>query len=179
MRPVYLALAVLACAPARGPGTPEPQAQHVRIDGRDSGLRLSSTRSARVDTLWVSVDKVWQTLPLVYGALDIPIERFDAEARVIGNSTLKVYRRLGKAPLTRYLDCGMTQIGPNAESYEIMLNVLTKITPSMSDSTITTVTTTVGATGRSIQFAGGVAQCSSKGTLEAQILEVLKVRLAS
>lgn len=168
-----------ACAPLQTPSTPAPESERVRIGGAtQSGLRVTSTTTSRIDTLWASLDRVWRVLPAVYATLEIPIERFDSEANEIGNSSLKLYRRLGKFPLTRYIDCGTTQIGPNADSYEVMLTVLTKVQRSRADSANTTVATSVEAMARPIQFRGDYVRCTSKGALESRLLEVLNVHLA-
>ena len=139
---------------------------------------MTSSTTARIDTLWSGLDRTWKVMPSVFATLEIPIESFNSETGVIGNSGLKLYRRLGKTPLTRVLDCGSTQIGPNADSYEVMLSVLTKIQRSRADTSNTTVATTVEATARPIQFRGDPVRCTSKGLLEARLLEVLKVHLA-
>ena len=175
-----LSLASLAaCASTHTASTATPESEQVRIGGgTPSGLRMVSNTAARIDTLWTGFDKVWKVLPGVYAILEIPIEQFNSEAGTIGNSGLKLYRRLGKIPLTRYIDCGTTQIGPNADSYEVLLTVLTKIQRSRADSSNTTVATTVEAVARPIQFRGEYSRCSSKGALEARLAEVLKVQLA-
>ena len=181
MRPLVLLslVSLAACAPTHTPSTATPESESVRIGGgTPSGLRMTSNTLARVDTLWIALDRVWKVLPGVYATLEIPIEQFNSEAGTIGNSGLKLYRRLGKLPLTRYIDCGTTQIGPNADSYEVMLTVLTKLQRSRADSGITTVATTVEAMARPIQFRGDYVRCSSKGTLEARLMEVLNVQLA-
>jgi hypothetical protein len=169
-----------ACAPSQSPGTPQPEDQTVRVRGMTdaSGLRMTSNTMAKTDTLWTPFDAVWKALPSVYATLEIPIEQFNAETNTIGNSALKLYRRLGKFPLTRYLDCGQTQIGPNADSYEVMLSVLTTIRKARADSANTVVSTTVSGMARPIQFRGDYVQCSSKGALENRFLEVLKVQLS-
>ena len=181
MRPVaILAMTgIVACASqSHAPSTATPESERVRMGGQQTGLRLSSTTVARADTLWLGIDRVWKALPAVYAVLEVPIASFDAEANVIGNSSVKLYRRLGKTPLTRYLDCGSTQIGPNADSYEVFLSVLTKLSRPQADTSNTAVVTTVEATARPIQFRGDPVRCSSKGALEARVIEVLKVQLA-
>jgi hypothetical protein len=170
---------LIACAPqTHAPSTSTPESERVRMGGSPAMLRLSSSTVARADTVWLPIDRVWTAMPSVYAVLEVPIERFDAEASVIGNSSLKLYRRLGKTPLTRYLDCGQTQIGPNADSYEVLLTVLTKLSRPQADTANTAVVTTVEAMARPIQFRGDYVRCSSKGALEARVIEVLKVQLA-
>jgi hypothetical protein len=138
---------------------------------------MTSNTVARVDTLWSGFDRTWKFMPAVFATLEIPIESYNSESGVIGNSGLKLYRRLGKIPLTRALDCGQTQIGPNADSYEVVLSVLTKVQRARGDTSNTTVATTIEAAARPIQFRGDPVRCSSKGLLEARIVEVLKVHL--
>src|SRR5690606_40865365 len=69
----------------------------------------------------------------IYESLGIPITRVDATSHIIGNEGLKVRRRLGDAPLTRYLDCGSGQGGPNADTYEVHLAVLTEAREAAPD----------------------------------------------
>jgi hypothetical protein len=171
-------ICLAACAPPQAPTTATPETERVRMGGTATGLRLSSNTVARADTVWTSLDRIWKVLPAVYGVLEVPIEKFDAESNTIGHSSLKLYRRLGKIPLTRYLDCGATQIGPNADSYEVLLTVLTRLTRPRADTSNTAVVTTVEAMARPIQFRGDYVRCTSKGALEARVVEVLKVQLA-
>src|SRR5688572_25199923 len=149
--------------------TSEPRGVTVNT-GLARTIRSAPSGGPRVDTLWVSFDRIWKALPGVYGTMDIPIANFDAEKNTIGNADLKVYRRLGKVQLTRLLDCGTTQVGPNADSYEIRLSVLTTIQRSKADTANTTLTTTVQAMARPMAFSGEYRQCSSKGALEEQLL---------
>jgi hypothetical protein len=181
MRPYLVAAAVVlsACSssgtapPAR---SPEPRSVTINT-GLSRAIRQSSSGGPRVDTLWASFDRIWKVLPGVYGTLDIPIANFDAEKNTIGNVDLKLYRRLGQTPLTRLIDCGTTQIGPNADSYEVRLSVMTTIARSRADTANTTLTTIVEAVARPVQFAGEYRQCTSKGVLEEQLLRTLTVQL--
>ena len=162
------ALLAVSCLVACTGHTPAPSTgtrenEQVRMGGAQTGLRLSSNTVARADTVWTPIDRVWKAMPAVFAVLEVPIERFDAESNTIGNSSLKLYRRLGKTPLTRYLDCGTTQIGPNADSYEVLLTVLTRLSRPRADTANTTVVTIVEAMARPIQFRGDYIRCSSKG----------------
>lgn len=177
-----LSFAVLAACSSHAPPAASPSTGGtVRVTGgTNAGNTVSSMRTGDrndlyVDTLWVPLDRVWRVMPAVYNALEIQITTFDAEKNTIGNAGMKVYRRLGKTPLTRYLDCGRTQIGQSAESYDIQMSVLTRLTPV--DSGRTVVSTNIEAAGRPMQFAGGETQCRTKGALEGELLLVLKARL--
>lgn len=177
----FLAFATFAgCSSTQSTGTvPEPRPTTITSQsGSSVTIRTSVSDVNKVDTLWVNHARVWKVLPAVYGIMDIPIANYDAEKGIVGNAGLKLFRRLGKVPLTRYLDCGSTQVGPNVESYEVMLSVLTIANPVPGDTSLTVVHTSVDASARPMQFAGAHTQCRSKGALEAQLLQTLKVQLA-
>ena len=84
--------------------------------------------------------------------------------------------RLGKAPLSRYLDCGNTQIGPNADSYDVFLTVMTTVSPEGASGA--TLTTIVDAQSRPVTFNQAYSRCSSKGGIEIRIADLVKARLA-
>jgi hypothetical protein len=130
-----------------------------------------------LDTLWVPLDRIWKVLPAVYGVLEIPIEHFNAEQNEIGHSALKLRRKLGEVELRKLVDCGNTQIGPNADSYDVTLTIITKLTKTKMDTSVTAVSTIVSGRARPVQFNGADVACKSKGQLEARIAEVLKVNL--
>jgi hypothetical protein len=179
MRPIgILSLGVFAACASSQPATRAGATESVHISG--TGARVSSTRIApSVTTSSVSLsfplDSVWRALPATYESLGIAISDFDEKTHVIGNSGLKIRRRLGTTALSRYLDCGNTQMGPSADDYQINLSVLTQLSPG--DSGRTVLTTNVDATAQGLQFAQQAVRCTSKGTIEARIVELVKGRL--
>lgn len=175
-------LATAACGATQSATTASsPETERTAIPGASvrssGGLRLDATPTARLDTLWVPLDRIWKLMPAVYGLMEIPIERFNAEANEIGHSSLKVFRKLGETQLSKLIDCGNTQIGPNTETYEVLLTVITKLSKTKMDTNVTVVSTIVSGRARPTQFQGGYVACKSKGQLEARIAEVLKVNL--
>jgi NAD(P)-dependent dehydrogenase (short-subunit alcohol dehydrogenase family) len=168
-------VSVLACASSNPrPSSAPPETIHVR--GASGNFDLVSNRGSTVITFTAPLERVWLALPAAYEAMEIPIADFDAQTRLIGNSGLKVRRRLGKTSLSRFLECGSSQIGPNADEYEVTLSVLSRV--HAPDSSKTTVTTTVDASAKGLQFGGQSAGCSSKAALEARLHEALKAELA-
>ncbi|HYC51904.1 MAG TPA: hypothetical protein VEB19_12400 [Gemmatimonadaceae bacterium] len=179
---LLLSAVVVACAPRNTPPEVAPPAQTVRVTGAmgtgtavNSSTRTSGTYDVRIDTIAVKLDQVWKTLPAVYGALEIPISEFDAEKNLVGNGGMKVYRRLGQNQLTKILDCGRTQIGQNADSYEIIMSVITTL--AKVDSASTVVYTNIEASGQPMNYAGGQTRCRTKGELEKQLMLMLESRL--
>jgi hypothetical protein len=134
--------------------------------GGVSSTRIAPSVTTSVVTMNVSLDRVWQALPAVYDSLGIPIAELDARQHIIGNHGFSVRRRLGKTALSRYIDCGSSQIGPNADDYQITMSVLTAAR-GQGDTTV--VTTNVDATGTGLQFSGQSVRCTSRGELEQRI----------
>ena len=179
---IMILCGVVGCASANTPATVAPPAQTVRVTGSsgtgtavNSSTRTTATYDVRIDTLPVKLDLIWKTLPAVYSALEIPIAEFDAEKNMLGTGGMKIYRRIGQTQLTKVLDCGRTQIGPNADSYEIIMSVATTL--GKVDSASTVVFTNIEASGQPMNYAGGQTRCRTRGELEKQIMLMLRTRL--
>ena len=114
-------------------------------------------------------------LPSVFDSVAIPITTLDPAHKTIGNSGYKIRQRLGKVTLSRYLDCGNTQIGPNADSYDVFLSVITTVTPEGKSGA--TLTTAVDAQARPVSFNQAYSHCSSKGGIEMRIADLVTARL--
>lgn len=178
------ALLLAACSSSgRNPPDAAPiPTQTVRVSGQpglgqgvSSSVRLSAANDIAADTIGAPLDSVWRALPEVYRALVIPTNLLDTDLRQLGTSGTRVYRRLGQSPLRRLLDCGSTQIGPNADSYDILLAATTTL--RRLDAATTIVTTSVQATGRPMQHGGSDVVCRTRGELERQVALLLKTRV--
>ena len=167
--------AVGACATSPSAVPVRPATQTIGSADVGGTIRIASGSGPDVTTLPFALAQVWTALPLALDSLAIPIAKNDANAHIIGNESFKVRQRLGKTSLSRFLDCGQTQIGPNADSYDVMLTVLAQLQPASATST--TISTTVQAMAKSATFNQGYSQCSSKGELETRLLNMLKAQL--
>ena len=179
---ILCAVAATACSPRNTPPEVAPPAQTVRVTGSsgtgtsvNSSTRTSGTYDVRIDTVAASLATIWKALPAVYTGLEIPINQLDNTKNMIGNGGMKVYRKIGQTQLTKILDCGRTQIGPNADSYEIVMSVLTTL--AKVDSANTVVYTNIEASGQPMNYAGGQTRCRTKGELEKQMLLMLRTRV--
>lgn len=171
-RATFLCLiAVSACASA--PGVESTADRSVLGAGAD-GLRISGD-DAKVTLVAFPQARVWAALPEVYESLGMPIGDIDTDRHVIGNTELKVTKRLGKTPLSAYLDCGTGQGFQSADTYMIQLSVLSQLEEDKSG--LTKITTLLQATGKSMAFAGVVVRCTSKYALEALIADGVKAQL--
>ena len=75
----------------------------------------------------------------------------------------------------RLIDCGTTQGGPSAETYDIRLTVTTRVSAVEGG---TSLSTTVEPMGKPVAFSGEYIRCSSTGVLESRLADAVKARLA-
>ena len=172
---VLAALAACASSP-RTNGTSAPVTQTVRVMGAGGGaVNLATPTTANAVTAPFAVDAVWGVLPAVYDSLGIPVTTRDQATRTIGNEGTRLRRQLGRTPLSRYIDCGNSQIGANADSYDVHLSVVTRL--AAADGGATAVTTTLEAMAKPANFPGDFARCHSRNELESRIMDAIRARL--
>ena len=160
-------------SPAKSVETVPGPAQTTRISGVQSSpvaVRTNPTISRGTVMVDAPHATTWKALIAAYDSVGIPVGSSAQGDGVLGNLGFKVRRRLKDAPLSRYLNCGTTQVAPNADSYEITLSVATQLQPVAGG---TRAVTTVEATGRPIAFAGSQVSCVSTGRLEMLIAELI------
>jgi hypothetical protein len=162
---------LVACG---GPTTSTVIPLPVRSQG-SVGMSITPSSNESSHTVAFPIDRVWRELPGVFDALKVPVNSLDPQKRLIGNDGFKIRRQLGSTSLSRYLDCGATQIGPSADTYDVQLTVIAQLQSETTGAT--KVTTTINASARPIAFAQEYAPCSSKGTLEAKFNDLLLAAL--
>jgi hypothetical protein len=147
----------------------------VPRDNVSMDIRTVRSSTTGVATIASPVEQVWQALQGAYGSLGIPLSTLEADKHTIGNRGLKVRRQLGNVSLVKYLDCGSSQGGPSADSYEIFLSVLSSVKSAAPGETI--LSTTLEATGRPVSFSSGEVRCTTTGALEGRIAEAVRARV--
>ena len=174
MRPSALlsAVVIAACASGNsGPAeSPHPQSTVTRAGGSD--LRTGASDGPHTTTVSFPVDSVFKALPAIYASLGLPLTVMDPRQHTLGNQGMKIRQKLAKVPLSRYIDCGSTQGMASADSYEVILSVVTHVRaaePAGSD-----IATTVNASAKPMQFAQDYAKCGTTGALENRIYELIK-----
>jgi hypothetical protein len=181
MRPFAVASIVLlsACASSQGTAGAPPTEQTVHVStatgSTGSTMSLTSGDDPSQRTIAAPVSRIWDALPAVYETLGLPITDRNVQAHSMGTTSFMVRRRLGDAPLSRYLDCGDTQGSPSANSYEVVLSVATSLTPATNDSTA--VSTNVTAMARPVFVSGEYVNCGSTRALEKRFFDLLSVEL--
>ena len=167
--------AAAACAstprtPTVSEGTVTPPATRIVGTGGSIEVRTSASVSKEIVRVEGSASEVWSRLVAAYDSLGIPVNISNQSQGLLGNDGFKLRRRLKDVPLTRYLDCGSTQGGPSAETYEILLSVKTQLLPADGGFTATTL---VDASGKPVALSGGYVKCGSTNRLETRIGELL------
>jgi len=147
--------------------------QTIHVAGSGGGfLRIRGSDGARSATLPVPLTRAWVALPAVFDSLGLQISEHDDVNHVIGISGMKVHKQLGKATLSKLIDCGNTQGFPSADTYDVQMLVRTQLEAQGEGSTL--VSTVVEAVGRPMTVAGEFTRCSSTGALEDRIADALK-----
>lgn len=162
------------CASAHEPNT-RPPSETVRVVdgmGRVTEIPMDATSASSGIELDVPVERAWKGVVEAYPALGIPLTEIDPRSHMVGNREMRLRGRLGDTRLSSYLQCGRTQGGASANTYEVHLSVRTRLEPAGPGAT--TVRTQLDATARPSTFAGHDVRCSSTGRLERRIaVEVL------
>lgn len=171
-------LAACASGGTTSSGTGAPQTTRVMGGGGLStggSIRMNATDAASITTVGFPLDVVWRALPAAYDSLKIPLTTLDAKTHHIGNEGMKIRQRLGTVMLSKYIDCGQAQIGPSADSYDVYLNVTTKL--SARSGAETEIATIVESAAKPLNFGQDYTRCTSKGTIENAISAIVAAKL--
>jgi len=171
-RPAVLATVVTACAlltacaGSAGSATtvdtaPAPQ-QIMTASGQSIRLGTTSSIVAVSEAIRIGADSAYGLLLKVYGDLQIPTTTLDSRQHTAGNPALKIRRRLGGVSLIKYLDCGHKDGNPNADSYDVVLHVVTAVSGAAEGSSV--LSTRVDGVATHPVF-GSQAVCSTTGEL--------------
>jgi len=118
---------------------------------------------------------VWVALKTTYDSLAIPISTIDPATHTMGNTTMRVRRRLGNIAMSKYINCGNTQGGPSADTYEIVLSVVTRA--EAAEPGMSRLVTSVEAMGRPLTISAEYSRCISTGAIEKRIGELVTAQL--
>ncbi|HVT39532.1 MAG TPA: hypothetical protein VHE78_10835 [Gemmatimonadaceae bacterium] len=171
-----------ACA-SQGSSSPDvsvvPMSDRI-VSGGGSSLTIGSSATTvgiRTD-LAATPDAAFRALQAVYDDLKIPIADLSPTDRVAGNQQFKARRRIVGVPMQSYFDCGGTPGQPNAETFDIVITVMSNVTAARNDaSTLTTRATAIASDPGHGQ--GNQLRCSTTGELEARIAKLVREKLAT
>lgn len=178
MRVVALISAVALVACASGNMPPSATSEHS-ADGLAPAAdpRIAMPETMNPDELPFPADDVWRALPRAYDSLGIWLTLYDRRQRLIGNQGMQLRGKLGNTRLSKYIDCGDTQIGPSADSYEVNLSVITYV--GVNSKGLATMTTRVASAARSLAFSQNYIRCRSNSEIEKRILQIVSARIAT
>ena len=91
--------------------------------GSARGLKLYTAIATPVA---VSPDSAYQLLVRAYAMLELPMVSVEPK-RAVGNDDLRVRRRVAGLPMQTVLDCGAKLDTPNAETWDIDMNLLSYV----------------------------------------------------
>jgi len=178
-RAMVLGVCAAAGACASSGGAPSPSSapttmETTRIAAGTGTMTMTTNRdiATNAKTVAYGIDGVWAAVRAAYDSLAVPVAIFDAATHSVGNSALRVRRRLGDVALSKYLNCGSTQGFPSADTYEIQMSVLTQLR-SDPESGGTTILTTVQGQGRPMTISSEFTPCASTGGLETRIVDLV------
>ena len=149
----------------------------VGCGGTPMAQQLAPLRTRRVlnpiDTLGPTVtvkppaSDVWRSLHTALVDLGLEINFREEKPMRLGTCYQRVRGRLGKQPLSSYLECGEVQSMPNADQYEVAVTVLATVQPN-ADGTSSLSTFVLGVA-RDDRGGGNRLWCQSTGRLEEEI----------
>ncbi len=139
-------------------------------------VRATSETVASSDSVDAAVEQVWSVLPRVYEELGIPLGGIDARSRQLGNAQFQP-RRIGGSRLSRFLDCGSSVgVSSYADTYEVTMSLTTRV--KESDDGRAVVQTQLHAVAEPKAVMGDPVFCTSKGTLERRIAELVAEKVS-
>ena len=123
--------------------------------------------------------RLWAVLPGVFGELGLAYNGINDSGRQLELRAVRARGRLAKTRLSQYLSCGnsLASGGNNADSYDVSLNVVSRVLAG-PDATTSTLQTHVTATARPVAVSGSEVACGSTGQLEDAIAKLATVRAA-
>ncbi len=177
---LFLAAPLAACAsggaasnkaPVGDPLAVTPTTTRIETMGGTAEVRSFTNAVATNETAVAApAAKAFAVLPVVYEALGIPVNVAMSDAGTFGAREMRMPRRLGKAALSQYVNCGYNATGsPNADVYAVTMTVLSRVSAAAGGADGSTVVTQILASARPITTSGAPVQCSSTGKLEGAI----------
>ena len=174
-------VAVAGCTTAR-PGAPpagmSPVMQRtVRSDGSTVSINTTGVHAGISTQVAAPLDSAWVALQAAYRELGIPATTVVPASHLIENEGFKTRRRIGKAQMSKLLDCGYSQGLPNADTFEVTLSISSYLVKNPADGL--TLTTRVEASGSSPYFSSEApVNCPTTGELERVIGEMVRKQSA-
>ncbi len=145
--------------------------------GATMGMNMINEAAANSAEIAGNVTVAWSALQSAYASLEIPLSFRDEAKKSLGNSSFRTRRRIGSVPMIRAVDCGGESGMPNAETYDVTLEIISQLTPT-PDGKTRLQTLVQGSARRPSSGAVNDARCTSIGGLEKKIAEMVQAIVA-
>ncbi|MGQ0701619.1 MAG: hypothetical protein ACT4PM_00630 [Gemmatimonadales bacterium] len=177
----FLALGLIgvtaACASSSGSPTPVPVTQRVLATDEQGAHMTNVLPNTRIPVA-APPAKVLSAVATVYPELGLPQRLVDSAGGRVGHPSLTLIHQLGKAPLSRFINCGSTITGPRADADRVTPSVITTVHPDGKGGS--ELETALRGESRSVEGTStDRATCTSTGVLEAEIARAVAERLGS
>jgi hypothetical protein len=139
---------------------------------------VPAVTQVRADSVTIDapLDRAWTALVAVYEELDLPMAVHDQSVSQLGTGNYRVRRnRIGKDPLSRYLDCGDGLTGEYANVYDVRLELLTTLRRVETDRTVLLVHVQASAKPRTA--SGHALPCTPNSRLAQRLGELVAEQL--
>jgi hypothetical protein len=136
-------------------------------------VHVSPERAIVTEVIQATPEVAWAALQKVYGEMGLEVKESNTATRVLGNPRLVISRRLGSAPLSRYLSCGQGLQGYFADTHRIEMLIRSSV--AVVEGSGTRVNTYLEATARNPEGTSNTAvTCTSTQRLEREIAARVK-----
>jgi len=160
-----------ASAATGGPETTVSRSTASMVVGSTNGgfnVPITNTYEAIATSVPLTVDSAYQVLTRVYAMLEIPVAPVETK-HAIGNNEIKVRRRIAGLPMQKVVDCGDKMGLPNAETWDIHMNLLSYVQPGPNGQG-SQIFTRIQALGNPTDISNrDLTPCSTTGELEKKI----------
>jgi hypothetical protein len=173
-----VALAAWGCASGGGAAPPEGGLRDLvetgngGTGGRDaSHIAYGSADMGEQAVLPAPIDSAYASLLMSYQSLGLQIKTSDPAQHVLGNRHIVVMRTWLGSRLSTFFNCGNDPaLGtPRADSYQLIISVVSTL--SAKDANSTTITTLTTAQANDLATSASSVYCSSTGKLERTLLK--------
>lgn len=137
---------------------------------------MTVLRSEPGDTIAAPAAAVWNALPGAYGTIGFREILADSSALAVATQLLRIHGQLGRQSLSRYLDCGRSAYGDNADVHEVTLRVRTSLEPVGPRATV--MRTLVRAVETPQGSGSTTFRCGSTREMENRLALLVRVAVA-
>lgn len=139
-------------------------------------MDLTLDASVQQATVAAPSARVWSVMPSVLDELGVEVGTRDGDLAIIGNQQFDPMQLEGRRP-SRYFNCGNSPSGAIADRYRVTAYLMVQLDDAPGGGT--TVTTVIDAYARQRGVSANSLHCTSKGSLERRMLELIEERVSA